>query len=128
MPFGKRARATAKRVPPIKGILFPIYLLCETIDLNDYHDLKNFKLQQFYIFLKTSTGVGMTLFVDERNMKVGRSLKSAQKSYSGPLIEIEDLSKPKKVKSLLTLSQTIHEESDSSTPCVKDMSYFQPRH
>ena len=51
-------------------------------------------------------------------MKVGRSLKSAQKSYSGPLIKIDDLSKPRKVKSLITLSQMIHHEEDSSTPCV----------
>ena len=51
-------------------------------------------------------------------MKVGRSLKSAQKSYSGPLIKIDDLSKPRKVKSLITLSQMIHHEKDNSTPCV----------
>ena len=103
---------------PIREILFPIYPLCKTIDLHDYYDLKNFKLQQFYIFLKVTRGVSVSFYVEERNMKVGRSLKASQKSYSGPLIEIEDLNSPRKVKSLISLSQIIHHERDKSSACV----------
>lgn len=68
---------------PIQEILFPIYPLCKTFDLHDYYDLKSFKLQQFYIFLKVTRGIGITFYVEERNMKVSRSLKASQKSYSG---------------------------------------------
>ena len=103
---------------PIREILFPIYPLCKTIDLHDYYDLKNFKLQQFYIFLKVTRGVSVSFYVEERNMKVGRSLKASQKSYSGPLIEIEDLNSPRKIKSLISLSQIIHHERDKSSACV----------
>ena len=56
--------------------------------------------------------LGLTVFVEEKNKKIRRTLKSFQDFYSGPTIKIDDLNKTKYIDIAVKFSQIIYSEED----------------
>ena len=98
------------------GLSFP---LCYKLDLNRFFNFNSsFVPQQIYLYLGKIENFGLTVFIEEKNKKNKRTLKSFQDFYSGPTIKIDDLNKTKYIDIAVKLSQTIYSEEDKRNPCA----------
>ena len=63
---------------------------------------------QFWLYdFRKKENMGMTIFIQDRYRMTSRTLLSNFQSYSGPTIEIHDLSKPSLKKYFLSLEQQV---------------------
>ena len=97
----------------------PSYPLCYTLDLNKHFVFNSsFAPQQIFMVISKAEHLGLTVFIEEKNKKIKRTLKSFQDFYSGPTIKIDDLNKTKYIDIAVKLSQTIYSDEDKRNPCA----------
>ena len=89
---------------------------CHSFDLLDYFNLINAPLKIKFVFSKTNDSA-VTVYLQERNKGLTRRLlKSNLLSYSGPA-ESLDLEKSIQFGEIVSLSQSIFSEKDTSKKC-----------
>jgi len=81
------------------------HLSCTIFDPVPYFG--QFNYSEIFITPKKKENMGMTIFIQDRNRMTSRTLLSNFQSYSGPTIEIHDLSKPSLKKYFLSLEQQV---------------------
>ena len=102
----------------IKWQIAEQYPACQSLDLFDYFDIEKYKpwIVKFK-FLKTDN-LGVSLMLEERNKAVSRSLYSNRLSYSGPPLDMKNLSQATFHSSVHRISQRLDSELDNNVNCV----------
>ena len=89
------------------------------MNLNEHFDLNEYTQKEWQIFFGSVENVGITLNLIEQNRVATRTLLNNYLSYTGPLIEISDLSneKGRQIELIVQLSQDIKTERDEESKC-----------
>ena len=95
----------------------PKYSMCYNLDLHDFFDLnKNSTPSVVWLeFDKADASVSLNL--EEKTMKMNRTLKNIKTKYSGPHITIPNLRKLRSIEIFVKFTQTINIENDENKPC-----------
>ena len=75
----------------MKWGLIPNHPICKIIDFHDHFDMKTNFTREVGIMMTKIENASVTVQVEERVKKMGRTFKSLGKSYTGPLLEFRDL-------------------------------------
>ena len=96
------------------------YPHCQTFHLIDYIDTRNFtplmigfKLNKSYV-----KDLGLSFFIEERNMASLRNIDSKKETFTGQPLEFKNMSQNIQHDILLTISQTIYSGLDPEAVCV----------
>ena len=95
------------------------YPLCQTLNLNEYFDLNEYTPKELQIFFGSVENVGITLNLIEKNKVATRTLLNNYLLYTGPIIEISNLSNDngRQIELIVQLSQDIKNERDEDAKC-----------
>ena len=100
----------------IKWSLVPLFPNCQSIDLLDYFEIIS-PFQVFFNF-REFQDMGISLYIQERNRAVKRSLESNMMAYSGTAVKINDLGVGQEIRAILKISQEIDSEEDERAKCT----------
>ena len=99
----------------IKWSLVPLFPNCQSIDLLDYFEINSPFLVLF--FFHEFQDMGISLYIQERNRAVKRTLQSNLMAYSGPQVKINDMSVGQEIRVMIKISQEIDSEKDVRAKC-----------
>ena len=100
----------------IKWSLVPLFPNCQSIDLLDYFEIRS-PFQVFFNF-REFQDMGISLYIQERNRAVKRTLESNMMAYSGSAVKINDLKVGQEIRAILKITQEINSEEDERANCT----------
>ena len=91
------------------------YPFCHTLDPFQYFDVNT--TSKLNIWIKKMHKLGIEIFLEDKNLKTARALKSTRFSYSGTEIKNQDLYDTKNIYFMIEFSQTLNTPLNLKKPC-----------